>query len=766
MGFVVLIIVCQLSAQEVVFPTLISQPAGFAVSGPLSNNPVVSYTDFPPEENFINGEINPNIQPPDYSNLPIDPAEQLQQGLLTSHLLDNFAGQNTNSYPPDANGDVNGSYYFQTVNKTYAIFDKSDGSIVAGPSNLNAIFDSSLPGANCNSGDPIVLWDENAERWFYAELSICNANDYILIAVSTSSDPTGTWYSWSFDADDMPDYPKFGIWHDGYYMATNTPYGDDVYVLERDAMIQGDSDPTMIAFDNPNRPSTFDGIHCILPLDNDGSWAPTGTPGQFITIADDDQGNPADALYIYELQVDWTTPSNSTFSRTQTLNVNSFSGNFNSSWNNIPQPGTSQKLCALSQILMHRAQYRNFNGTQKIVCTHTIAESATEAAIRWYELENTGSDWSIVQQGTYNPDNISRWCPSIAMNDIGEIAMGYSVSDGSSTYPGIRYCGQTNAAPLNEMDVEETIIWDGDYSQTYSNRWGDYASMSVDPDDGNTFWFTSQYKNSSTHGKGTRIAKLSLIDVVLANRHSGNPTSNLGGTLSLYNLDTPDMDFEDVESDSDPVPVITNDSYTVRTNNHTLQGERHLKWNDSNEDYLLEKANFEMTIDHVEEGLNANFDFQETVVLTNDVGVPIAIQDPWYIQNPEEDDPEQWVQTGTDWVEVVDGSYEVFLNQNPLFNDTDPIYSLRAPYMATQDGIYGVVGWETTDANVFEDPDYPGDLSYRLVVFHESSVINAIYDKVNNLNIVKLYLKMKHLLSPPEQTYPVNPLFMDMKGSG
>ncbi|GJQ47591.1 MAG: hypothetical protein JETCAE04_33450 [Candidatus Jettenia caeni] len=172
----------------------------------------------------------------------------------------------------------------------------------------------------------------------------------MLIAVSTSSDPTGTWYSWSFPMTGFPDYPKFGIWQDGYYMATYTPNGNDVYVFQRDAMIAGNPNPIMIGFDNPNRPSTWDNFHCILPLDNDGQWAPPGTPEQFITVTDDGQGNPADQLWLYELHVDWSNPSNSTFALTQTLNVNPFSGNFNNSWSNIPQPGTSQKLDASSPV--------------------------------------------------------------------------------------------------------------------------------------------------------------------------------------------------------------------------------------------------------------------------------------------------------------------------------------------------------------------------------------------------------------------------------
>ena len=497
-----------------VVPSVIKTPIGFSISAPLREAPIFIDKKQFAEEFYMNKhrdrEINPNIYPPDFSKAIPDPGEQIIMGEVLSgrSLQQNFPGQNSSSYPPDCSGTVGSDYYFQVVNVTYQIFNKSDGSSAAGPSNLNSIFNSGLPGATCNSGDPIVLWDEQADRWLFAEFSLCGSNDYMLIAVSTTNDPTGTWYSWSYDVADMPDYMKFGIWQDGYYMATNTSAGNDVYVFDRDAMISGSGSPVMIGFDNPNRPTTFDGFHCLLPLDNDGAWAPAGTPGQFITIADDGQSNPADELRIYELDADWTTPSNSTFSMVQQLPVNAFNGNFSNDWNNIPQPGTAQKLDGISTVLMFRAQYRNFNGIQKIVCNHTIAESATESAIRWYELEKTTGSWSISQQGTYNPDDVSRWNGSIAMNDNGEIAMGYSVSDGTSIYPGIRYCAQTTNAPQNTMDVAEVSIWDGSFSQTGINRWGDYSNISVDPGDGTTFWYTNEYKSSSSHG--TRIASFTV----------------------------------------------------------------------------------------------------------------------------------------------------------------------------------------------------------------------------------------------------------------
>jgi len=507
-------------AQKVVHPTEIKHPVGFAVIESLKNKPIV--TDFRSDtsEFYFNKhedrKINPDIHPPKDFDAIYQGQFQSTRAVtqtVTPEIIINFDGQESPYYPPDANGTVNENYYFQVVNTTYAIYDKQ-GNILAGPSDLNSIFDSSLPGAGENDGDPIVLWDEQANKWFYAEFSLSNRNDYMLIAVSQTDDPTGAWWSWSFDVDDTPDYMKFGIWQDGYYMATNTSNGNDVYVFERDKMLVGDANPTMIGFDNPNRPETFDRFHCILPLDNDGDWAPTGTPGQFITIADDNQNNPDDELWIYEMDVDWNTPSNSTFQRTQTLTVSSFVGNFDSSWDNIPQPGTDQELDAISTVLMFRANYRNFNGDQRLVVTHTIAESEDEAAIRWYELQNNGNTWAIRQEGNINPDNVSRWNASIAINANKEIGIGFSVSDGNNTYPGIRIMGQTadeNANATGVMNVEETVVLNGGNSQTGAERWGDYCNISVDPTDGRSFWYTNEYIDDNGH-RQTKIVAFKFPD--------------------------------------------------------------------------------------------------------------------------------------------------------------------------------------------------------------------------------------------------------------
>ncbi|MBK9290167.1 MAG: T9SS type A sorting domain-containing protein [Bacteroidetes bacterium] len=471
-----------------------------------------------------------------------DPIRQTEMGTVTNRpVFLNFDGQTSPYKPSDVNGDVNETHYFQTINTVYAIYNKS-GQLVAGPTNLNLLFEG-VTGSQYNDGDPIVLWDEAAQRWLVAEFSITGSNDYMLVAVSTSSDPSGTWHRYSFDVDDMPDYPKLGVWRDGYYMGTNTPNAGkkDIYVLERDKMLIG-ATAQMVGFKNNLRPNS--GFHCVPPVDNDGPLAPAGSPGIFITINDDAWGG-SDQIWIYELNVNWTTPASSTFARTQQINVPAFDSNFGSTWENIAQKGTTQKLDAVNQVIMHRPQYRNFGTYQTIVACHTVDVSGTDqAGIRWYELRRTGTGpWTIRQTGTYAPDNHSRWMGSIAMTPSGKIGLVYSISS-TTLNPGLRFTGQSTAAYAagnGILDVAEEVILEGTLSQTGSERWGDYFMLAIDPSDNETFWATGQYVGSGNASK-TRIATFRIgnapLVVTTAPTNITPNSATINGTVNPNTLNT------------------------------------------------------------------------------------------------------------------------------------------------------------------------------------------------------------------------------------
>jgi PKD repeat protein len=493
-------------------------------------------------QRVLNEELEKRRYPYAASALPKgpDPAWQRTMGETDNSMAAflNFAGQSSPYYPPDCDGTAGPYHYFQMVNCTFSIYSKS-GTLLTGPTNINLLFNG-VTGSNYNDGDPIVLYDDKADRWLATEFSVSGTNNYMLMAVSTTNDPTGTWYAYSFDVADMPDYPKFGVWRDGYYMGDNNSGNNDIYVFQRSQMLTGGA-AQMVGFTNAWRPTTVDGFMCVPPVDNDGPWAPEGSPGIFITINDDAIGGGSDQLWIYELAVNWTTPASSTFTRTQQLNVNAFDSNFGTNWDNIPQSGTTQKLDAIPMVIMNVPQYRNFGSYQTIVCCHTVdVDNTNHAGVRWYELRKTTGSWSVRQQGTYAPDANCRWMGSIMLNGYNEIALGYSISS-SALYPGIRYTGQSAtayAAGAGTLDITEGIIQTGANYQTTYNRWGDYSQMAVDPFDDKTFWFTSEYLGSGST-RQTRVASIQLGNpVVTANFSADNTTPQVGTTVSLSDAST------------------------------------------------------------------------------------------------------------------------------------------------------------------------------------------------------------------------------------
>jgi PKD repeat protein len=394
----------------------------------------------------------------------------------------------------------------QMVNLAFAIYDKS-GNLLYGPADNSTIW-SGFVGSwtGTNDGDPIVLYDEQADRWMASQFAV-NTSDgtqWMLVAISESPDPTGSWHRYAFEFTYMPDYPKFGIWPDGYYLSVNQfqKSGSNYYwqgagacVLNRDKMIAGDASAEMQFFDLGTNYGS------LLPADFDGSTPPPdGAPGYFTAVE-------SGVLQIWELDVDWTNTSSSTITKLSDISVSSFS----TSGFTINQPGTTTTLDDLADRLMYRLQYRNFGGYQAMVTNHTVNNGGGQAAVRWYELRKTGTSWSLYQEGTYSPDSDHRWMGSIAMNANGDIGLGYSVSS-SSTYPSIRFTGRNNGDPLGQMTIDETTIFNGTSSQSGVSRWGDYSMMSVDPDNDLTFWFTTEYTSGSWNWR-TRIASFDIAPI-------------------------------------------------------------------------------------------------------------------------------------------------------------------------------------------------------------------------------------------------------------
>lgn len=460
--------------------------------------------------------------------------QNFTKDLGTPNITNNFAGVSNLSgiAPPDTDGDVGPNHYFQMINLAFSIWDK-DGNQLMSPADNQTLwdgFDDGQPFDNANDGDPVVLYDEHSDRWIATQFaySTNNGKSYELIAVSASADPLGVWYRYAYEFDYLPDYPKFGIWPDGYYFTINQfdngdYMGGGICAVDRNAMLEGDPDAEIVFFDLGT--SYFS----LLPADADGEMLPPeGSPQYFMSM-----GN--NHMKMWNVEIDWENTENSTSTYMGVIQTEPF---FNSNIS-ISQPGTSQKLDDLADRLMYRLQYRNFGDYEVMLTNHTVkVDDSGRAGVRWYEFRKyPEGDWEIYQQGTFAPDDgNSRWLGSIAMNDLGDIAIGYSVSS-SSTYPSIRFAGQLAGAAmgLGVLDIEETSIKQGSKSQTGVSRWGDYSSMSIDPSDGTTFWFTSEYSNGGWSWK-TQIASMDLTQPAATDFIADEEIIPVGGNVNFSDL--------------------------------------------------------------------------------------------------------------------------------------------------------------------------------------------------------------------------------------
>ena len=399
--------------------------------------------------------------------------------------------------PPDTDGDVGPNHYVQMVNSVLKVFDKS-GNTLLGPVAGNTIW-SGFGGdcQNTNDGDPIVQYDQFANRWLVSQFSVKGSSYHECVAVSQTPDPTGAWYRYAFDYADFPDFPKFGVWPDGYYVTynmfdANGFVGTKICALERRAMLAGNP-ATQQCFDQQNQWS-------LLPSDADGPTPPPAGSPNYILAED---WSAQDRLTMFKMHVDWDNPANTSLSSPASIPVNAFM------WaclgvtrtQCVPQKDTAVRLESLGGRAMYRLAYRNFGDHESLVVNHTVAMDGqfgltSQTGIGWYELRDLGNTTPTVhQQGTTaDPDNTTfRWMGSLAQDKLGNMALGYSTSS-STTFPSIRYNGRLAGDPLNTMpQAENTIVTGGGAQTNTAARWGDYSAMHVDPMDDCTFWYTNEY---------------------------------------------------------------------------------------------------------------------------------------------------------------------------------------------------------------------------------------------------------------------------------
>lgn len=472
------------------------------------------------------------------SQMAPDPARQASTApsLASPSMLTNWEGisNGENSFivsplVPDAEGDVGLSDYVQWVNLQFKIWSKS-GTLLYGPAAGNTLW-SGLGGPceSYNWGDPQVVFDRIADRWVFMQFAFPISGlepalpYYLCFAVSKTSDPTGRYYRYAFhvnaSTDHFPDYPKLGVWPDGYYVTTNNfnghaRAGAGVFAFDRSKMLAGDPSASFIEYQESPA------YNYLLPASFTGTTLPpSGAPEYFGAIKPPSCGTSCSTMFgftfwLWRFHADFAVPSNSSFTGPTNLPVTNYNGLCSGSTECIPQPGTTEKLDPAADHLMQRLSYRRFGSRESLVAAQTVDAGGGVAGMRWYEIkvDPPGGTPAVAEQGTYAPDDgIDRWMGSVAQDAGGDIALGYSMSNGSNVHPSVGVTGSESGS--GTMGLGETTMVQGGGSQTGTNRWGDYSAMSIDPSDDETFWYTQQYY-SATSGRGwqTRIGSFRLVE--------------------------------------------------------------------------------------------------------------------------------------------------------------------------------------------------------------------------------------------------------------
>jgi len=487
-----------------------------------------------PKDKGFSGDAAVQAPSPDLTALAT--AKPNLSPLLTFEGLSNEDNFNIFGFrvsPPDPVGAVGRNHYVEMVNLTFAVYDKQ-GNRLLGPVDTGTLWQNfAIPDCTDPSGDPIVLYDKFEDRWLLSQFTTSGLNPdgtyngkpfYNCVAISQTGDPTGAYYRYAFITSTpgsvtfFPDYPKYGVWSNSYLLTSRdfgptVEYGISVYALEKRRMVRGDPNARAVHFFLDSAVVPLEQIgDGLLPADIDGDNIEDNVPAPIVGTQDDGAGYGAtfDALNVYELSVRWRNNPIASLKLSAQLPVASFDSVFPcgvvpgslppSARDCLPEPGVtdgSRFLDVLSyrQRPTWRLAYRQFDDYEALVTNQSVEAAPGVAGVRWYEIRRRNGRFSIFQQGTYAPgDGVHRWMGSAAMDRKGNIALAYSVVNGTDVYPGIRYTGRLRRDPRGQMTLGEATIVNGTGVQlSTGSRWGDYTSLNVDPKDDCTFWYVNEY---------------------------------------------------------------------------------------------------------------------------------------------------------------------------------------------------------------------------------------------------------------------------------
>ena len=446
--------------------------------------------------------------------------------------------------PQDPSGDVGKNYYMQAINSTQIGIYNKQGELIM-EFNGNSLWN---PLGFSSGGDPIILYDQQEERWLITEFPAGFGPSFnqLLVAVSVSDNPMGAYDIYKFSTPGFPDYPKYGIWKDSYSVTTNEqgPSLLHAYFINKEQLLQGEDLVEIQRVSLPGNTHTEAGFFIATPVDWTGPLAPPDDRAPIIVSLNDSSWNTDqedDQIEFFSIDIGWGNPGTTVLSR-HSVAVSpydaypcSVAGNF---FECMPQLGGGG-IDGIPETIMNQVHYRNFGTHESIVMNFItdVSDGDNVSGIRWMEFRRTETeDWSIYQEGSFAPqDGLQRFMGGICMDKFGNIALAYNVSS-DTTYVGIRATGRNVSDPLGIMTYDELIVAEGQNGIHSNTRFGDYAHMSVDPVDGHTFWYTSEYPNEG--GTITRIVSYAL----------SQDTFDIAPVALLHPFESGDLDEDEMIS--------------------------------------------------------------------------------------------------------------------------------------------------------------------------------------------------------------------------
>ncbi|HTP08944.1 MAG TPA: Ig-like domain-containing protein [Anaerolineae bacterium] len=480
----------------------------------VENLPYVPQTDEKPEFEI---EAQPKVATD--ADRPVTPTEPaLVLGTMPTPTLTFDAmtfNNNGAGHPPDTNGDIGINHFMEAVNTSIGIYTKTTGS-KATSFTFNSFWSGAGTGTSCdtaNQGDPIVLYDTINQRWIFMDFSwsdIVNGPYYFCFGVSQTRNPLGGYWRYAIRADDashpwLPDYPKGGVWPDGLYFSANmfdcltsgcasASYKEArAYAFNLQKMEAGQA----LTANDVQAKDTSSSYFTLMPSNVRGTLPSANIPNYF--VSEDQVGYFWD---VFKFHVDFTTPANSTFTGPTQVTQASYA----TAAGSVPEPSPGNNSDTLADRAMFLNQYRNLGGTESLWVQHTTgtASASMPTGIQWAQINVTSGtiNTTPVQQQIFNngADGLNRFMGSLAVDQQGNVALGYSASS-SSVAPDIRYVGRLVTDPLNQMPQAEVTllpgvtrsVQTGNCGSSACTRWGDYSAMTVDPVDDCTFWYTNMY---------------------------------------------------------------------------------------------------------------------------------------------------------------------------------------------------------------------------------------------------------------------------------